>query len=134
MIATIYSLPSWISNIDNKPSLQAFNLMLSNSNTLTIDKAELLQQPTLTNLVIRSSCTIPEWYKYNYVKFQGLWYVIKDFQYMDDNNHSVDINCELDIYLSQMVVELMEIYDHVYEHYYQEQTLIMVNSHMEVKN
>ncbi len=100
MIAKIYSLPSWLSNIDNKPTLQAFNLMLSNSNTLTIDKAELIQQPTLTNLVIQSSCTIPEWYKYNYVSFQGLWYVIKDFQYMDDNTQAVVINCELDIYLS----------------------------------
>lgn len=100
MIATIYSLPSWLSNIDNKPTLQAFNLMLSNSNTLTIDKAELIQQPTLTNLVIQSSCAITNWYKYNYVKFQGLWYVIKDFQYMDDNTQTVNINCELDIYLS----------------------------------
>lgn len=100
MIAKIYSLPSWLSNIDNKPTLQAFNLMLSNANTLTIDKAELIQQPTLTNLVIQSSCTIPEWYKYNYVSFQGLWYVIKDFQYMDDNTQAVVINCELDIYLS----------------------------------
>ena len=100
MIAVIYSLPSWISNIDNKPSLQAFNLMLSNSNTITIDKAELIQQPTLTSLTIQSCCTIENWYKYNYVRFKEMWYVIKDFQYMSDNKHVVIINAELDIYLS----------------------------------
>lgn len=100
MIAKIYSLPSWISNIDNKPTLQAFNLMLNNSNTITIDKSQVREAPTLTNLVIQSSCTIQEWYKYNYVKFQNLWYVIKDFQYSSDNYNVVFINCELDIYLS----------------------------------
>ena len=70
MIATIYSLPSWIANPDNKPSYQLFQTFINKPVTL---EAQTIEQPTLTTLSIQSSYTIENWYKYNYVKFKDLW-------------------------------------------------------------
>lgn len=100
MIATIYSLPSWIANPDNKPSYQLFQTFINNPVTL---EAKTIEQPTLTTLTIQSSYTVENWYKYNYVKFKDLWYVIKDVSYLSENNNVVSINAELDIYLSFVV-------------------------------
>lgn len=100
MIAYIYSLPSWIANPDNKPSYQLFQTFINNPVTL---EAKTIEQPTLTTLTIQSSYTIENWYKYNYVKFKDLWYVIKDVSYLSENNNVVSINAELDIYLSFVI-------------------------------
>lgn len=100
MIANIYSLPSWIAYPDNKPSYQLFQTFINNPVVL---KAETIEQPTLTTLTIQSSYTVENWYKYNYVKFKNLWYVIKNVSYVSENNNVVTVNAELDIYLSFVI-------------------------------
>ena len=99
MIATVYQLPSWISNIDNKPTLQAFHTILTNAKTETLS-AQTTITPDLLNVVVQSSYEIGEWYKYNYILIDGLWYVIDNVTYNSDNNEVVDIHGNLDIYLS----------------------------------
>lgn len=102
MIATVYDLPSWIANNDNKPSLQVFNQLLNQSSSFSL-KAETIEQPTLTTLIIQSSYTVEDWYKYNYVNFNNLWYVIKEVKYVEATNNTVEIEAEIDIYLSFIV-------------------------------
>ena len=102
MIATVYNLASWIANNDNKPSLQVFNQLLNQSSSFSL-KAETMEQPTLTTLIIQSSYKVEEWYKYNYVNFNNLWYTIKEVKYVEATNNTVEIEAEIDIYLSFIV-------------------------------
>ena len=102
MIAYVYNLPSWISNPDNKPSFNLWQIILNNNISSKIE-CKTISQPTLTSLFIQSSYSINNWYKYNYVNFNDLWYIIDTVNYVSDNNQVVEINCHIDIYLSFIV-------------------------------
>ena len=102
MIAYVYNLPSWISNPDNKPSYNLWQIILNNHGSSKIE-CKTISQPTLTSLFIQSSYSISNWYKYNYVNFNNLWYIIDEVNYVSDNNQVVEIKCHIDIYLSFIV-------------------------------
>lgn len=102
MIAYVYNLPSWISNPDNKPSYNLWQIILNNNTSSKIE-CKTIAQPTLTTLSIQSSYSINNWYKFNYVNFNNLWYIIDTVNYVSDNNQVVEINCHIDIYLSFIV-------------------------------
>lgn len=102
MIAYVYNLPSWISNPDNKPSYNLWQIILKNHSSSKIE-CKTISQPTLTTLSIQSSYSVSDWYKFNYVNFNNWWYIIDSVNYVSDNNQVVEVNCHIDIYLSFIV-------------------------------
>lgn len=104
MIATVYKLPSWILNQDNKPSLELFNLILENSASDTLE-AKTYERPTYTKLNIQSAFSTSDINSYNYVLFDGNWYAITSISYLQDTPSSViySIEATIDIYLSFIV-------------------------------
>lgn len=104
MIATVYKLPSWILNQDNKPSLELFNLILENSASDTI-QAKTYQRPTYTKLEIQTAFSTSDINSYNYVLFDGNWYAITSISYIQDTADNViySIETTIDIYLSFIV-------------------------------
>ncbi|MBR4485935.1 hypothetical protein IKS57_00955 [bacterium] len=57
MIATLYKLPSWFTNQDNKPTLQVFNNFVANAES-SITQAKTVNEPTLEDIEIQSESTI----------------------------------------------------------------------------
>ena len=104
MIATLYKLPSWIMNQDNKPSLELFNLILENSASDTLT-AKTTQRPTYTKLVIQATFTTGDIMAYNYVNFDGNWFMITDIAYLQDTQEAViyEVTATIDVYLSFIV-------------------------------
>ena len=104
MIATVYKLPSWILNQDNKPSLELFNLIIDNSASDTLE-AKTYQRPTYTKLIIQSSFSTSDINSYNYVLFDDNWYAISSISYLQDTSNGVvyEIEATIDIYLSFIV-------------------------------
>ena len=102
MIATLYKLPSWFTNQDNKPTLQVFNNYVANAES-SITQAKTVNEPTLEDIEIQSESTIENWSQYNYIKFKNLWYRIIDISYVQATNDTVQITGKIDIYLSFVV-------------------------------
>lgn len=104
MIATVYKLPSWILNQDNKPSLELFNLILENSASDTLE-AKTTDKPTYTKLQIQTTYSTNDINSYNYVLFDGNWYAISSISYKQETADGVIYNIEatIDIYLSFIV-------------------------------
>lgn len=104
MIVDVYNLPSWILNQDNKPSLELFNLIITNSAVKTLE-AKTYQRPTYTKLEVQASFTAGDLNTYNYLLFDGNWYAINGIEYIQDNQGSITyhIMATIDIYLSFIV-------------------------------
>lgn len=101
MIATLYKLPTWIME-DNKPSYNLF-IQLSQQAQQESINCETVEYPTLTTLNVRSSLTLDNWNIYNYININNLWYKIVDVSYISANNNVVNIDAEIDIYLSYLL-------------------------------
>lgn len=104
MIATLYKLPSWILNQDNKPSLELFNIIIEKSANDTLE-AKTYERPTYTKLHIQAAFSTSDINSYNYVNFDGNWYAISSISYLQDtaNNVIYSIEATIDIYLSFIV-------------------------------
>lgn len=102
MIATLYKLPSWFTNQDNKPTLQVFNNFVANAES-TITQAKTFSEPTLEDIEIQSEGTIENWSQYNYIKFKNLWYRIINISYVQDTNNTIQVTGKIDVYLSYVV-------------------------------
>lgn len=102
MIATIYKLPSWWTNQDNKPTLQVFNNYVNKANSITLN-AETINEPTLEDIEVQSEITIENWTQYNYIKFNNLWYRIINITYIQNTNNTVQITGKIDVYLSFVI-------------------------------
>ena len=101
MIATLYKLPTWIME-ENKPSYNLF-IELEQQALQEIISCETIEYPTLTTLNVRSSLTLNNWNIYNYININNLWYKIVDVSYISANNNVVNIDGEIDIYLSYVL-------------------------------
>lgn len=101
MIATLYKLPTWIME-ENKPSYNLF-IQLSQQAQQESINCETIEYPTLTTLQVRSSLTLNNWNIYNYININNLWYKIIDVSYISANNNVVNIDGEIDIYLSYLL-------------------------------
>lgn len=101
MIATVYKLPTWIME-ENKPSYSLFIELSQQAYQETIN-CETVDYPTLTTLNVRSSLTLNNWNIYNYININNLWYKIVDVSYISANNNVVNIDAEIDIYLSYVL-------------------------------
>ena len=101
MIATLYKLPTWIME-ENKPSYNLFIQLEQQAQQESIN-CETVECPTLTTLQVRSSLTLNSWNIYNYININNLWYKIVDVSYISANNNVVNIDGEIDIYLSYLL-------------------------------
>ena len=101
MIATLYKLPTWIME-ENKPSYNLFIQLEQQAQQETIN-CETIEYPTLTTLNVRSSLTLYNWNIYNYININNLWYKIVDVSFISANNNVVNIDGEIDIYLSYLL-------------------------------
>ena len=107
MIATLYKLPGWIGNPENKPSLQVFNKFLASAQT-TIIETKTITTPDLLNIVVQASGTTLSLYNYNYIKLDNLWYLIKNITTTQLNNPVVAIQANIDVYLSFIIAFMDE--------------------------
>ena len=81
MIITVYNIKeSWIFTHENKPSLQLFNTILSNSTTSTVTAA-FIEHPNNFNIKIRMSDNDVFSYKWNLIKLNdNVYYKVTDIQ------------------------------------------------------
>lgn len=102
MIAQLYSLPSWVISGDDKPDLQLFNSWQSQNNALPFN-VQTVQYPTLDKILIQGQWQQTDLLAYNYILWNGRYYVITNIQYVSVENGVVKIEGKIDVYLSFMI-------------------------------
>lgn len=107
MIAQLLIMPPWFVSPDDKPSYELFQAAINNSSYVSVE-CKTIEAPTLSELVIQTSCDWTNLASYNYVKWNGNYYVIEDANYVSANNNVVQLRCQIDIYLSFLVYYFKE--------------------------
>lgn len=112
MVVTLYYLPSWFVSPDDKPSYQLFQSVLSNPSALASELAgATINTPNLKTIVVQSAWTsnasnpdqMIDTLKYNYVQWEGRWYIIRNIKFKSAQSSTIEITAEIDVYLSFMV-------------------------------
>lgn len=107
MVAQLLIMPPWFVSPDDKPSYELFQAAINNSSYVSVE-CKTIEAPTLSELVIQTSCDWTNLASYNYVKWNGNYYVIEDANYVSANNNVVQLHCQIDIYLSFLVYYFTE--------------------------
>ena len=112
MVVTLYYLPSWFVSPDDKPSYQLFQSVLQNPSALASELAgATIKTPNLKTIVVQSAWTtnannpnqMIDTLKYNYVQWEGRWYIIRNINFKSAQSSTIEITAEIDVYLSFMV-------------------------------
>lgn len=105
MVATLWSFPAWFISPDDKPSNTVFNNYLNQAQSGIFHiECQTIEAPTLSELVIQvGGIAWNTLISYNYLEWQGHYYIIQDVNYVSANNNVVQIHAQIDLYLSFLV-------------------------------